>query len=325
MRRQLFSFLVFIFSFTTLCSQVNDGCIFIDFESIPNTVISNGIQISDQYKEEFGLSFSLQNGQSPVLAATGGQLEAFTSLWGNDTPAPNIDIGQYFLTDDGNAGSNVSSPLILEFEIPIDSFFSGCILDLDFSESFTIEAFDIDDNIILSETISDGDPGTGDGSLSCWGFNLPGCEGSIYKIVYTGTRTDLAGFGLGLDRFSFCYSGLNIEVETEDYSCNQGGQLLIQTLTQETYEFSIDGINFSSSTSFTDLQPGIYQLHVRDSEGCETALDFQINALSDLEADIMLSPVTCEQDNGLIEINAIPNNNAEYSINGEAFQSDNVF
>ena len=146
-----------------LNAQIENGCISIDFETFPNESPSSGLILSDQFKDAFGLSFRLEGGGFPVLAQVGGNnAEAFGSAWGNDTPAPGVDIGQFFLTDDGQLSGLTSPPIILDFEIPIDSF-AGCILDMDFEEFFIIQALDASGTVILEERIDAGDPGTGDG------------------------------------------------------------------------------------------------------------------------------------------------------------------
>ena len=148
-----FSLIVALGTAQLIYGQVENGCIFIDFETIPNTTPASGISISDQFEASFGLTFSLENGSTPVLAQIGSPVEAFSSQWGEDTPAPGVDLGQYFITDDGSLTGLVSSPLILDFNIPIDTF-AGCIIDIDFGEEFVIEAFDISGNVLLSDTNS---------------------------------------------------------------------------------------------------------------------------------------------------------------------------
>lgn len=41
----------------------------------------------------------------------------------------------------------------------------------------------------------------------------------------------------------------------------------------EPYVFSMNGVNFSTQTKFTDLTPGIYGVIVQDAEGCETTVE----------------------------------------------------
>jgi len=280
-----------------LNAQVENGCISIDFETFPNETPASGLVLSDQYKDAFGLSFRLEGGGFPVLAQVGGNsAEAFGSAWGNDTPAPGVDIGQFFLTDDGQLSGLTSPAIILDFEIPIDSF-AGCILDMDFEEFFIIQALDEFGQVILEERIDAGDPDTGDGALTCWGFNLPGCEGSIYSIKYAGFRpaSSPGAFGLGMDFFSFCYSGLQIDTETTPVTCDALGSVNIFSTTNEVYEYSLDGVTYTLDGFFDQLDQGVQTIYVRDSDDCTTTVDVNI-ALDedDLPAPIFVSEEICE-------------------------------
>lgn len=62
-------------------------------------------------------------------------------MYGSDTPAPNQNIGTFFITDDGKLLGLGSIPLIVRFNNPVDSV-SAIILDMDFDETFTVEARD---------------------------------------------------------------------------------------------------------------------------------------------------------------------------------------
>ncbi len=304
-------------------AQIEGGCLFLDFENFSDGV--SGLEISDQFQADFGVTFSLEGGGTPVLATVGPPTEAFVSVYGNDTPAPGVDVGQFFLTDDGALTGLTSPPLILTFETPIDSF-AGCILDMDFGENFLIQAMDIDGNVILEETIRDGDPNTGDGALTCWGFNLPGCEGTIYSIKYQGSRTQSGSFGLGLDNFSFCYSGLNIDVVREPQTCTEKGSInVIGTGPADEYEYSLDGINFNESGFFDDLPAGEYTVHVRDEFGCEAEVPEFVPLFEAYVAGVEEVPTNCGLDNGVIVVDVDLAQGAVYSLDGILFQPENVF
>ena len=295
-----------------LNAQIENGCISIDFETFPNESPSSGLILSDQFKDAFGLSFRLEGGGFPVLAQVGGNnAEAFGSAWGNDTPAPGVDIGQFFLTDDGQLSGLTSPPIILDFEIPIDSF-AGCILDMDFEEFFIIQALDASGTVILEERIDAGDPGTGDGALTCWGFNLPGCEGSIYSIRYAGFRpaSSPGAFGLGMDYFSFCYSGLQIDTETTPVTCDELGSINIFSTANEVYEYSIDGINYSINGFFDQLNQGVQVIYVRDGDNCTTSVDVNI----ELDTEDLPDPIFVDEE--ICEGQIFSYNDQQYSTTG---------
>jgi len=318
--------LIILFSFVAFPAfcQVEAGCIEINFETLPTVTPQDGLTISDQFTEIFGLTFSLQGGGSPVLGRVGSPATAFGSSWGDDTAVPGADIGQFFLTDDGFLSGLQAIPVILDFEVPIDSF-AGCILDMDFDEFFIITALDDSDNIVLADTIRAGDPGTGDGELTCWGFNLEGCEGSVYRIVYEGFRASDGAFGLGLDNFSFCYSGLQIGVEAQDADCNQLGQITVFNTHVEEYEYSYDNINFSSNGTFTDLDAGTHTIYVRDSDGCIAPVELELFSPAPYVSDVSVIPTSCGEDNGIIQIQVSEQNGIQYSLDGVNFQESNLF
>jgi len=324
MRLLLTTILLFLAYIAT--SQVNFGCLTLDFESIPGGIPQSGAILSDQYKESFGVTFTLEGGGNPVLADVGGAQEAFGSAWGsNDIPAPGVDIGNFFLTDDGVLQGLTSPPIVLTFDIPIDTF-AGCILDIDFGETFLIEAMDENGDVILRETITEGDPDTGDGALTCWGFNLPGCEGSIYSIRYSGSRDMAGAFGLGMDNFSFCYTAAPLDVVNIPETCNQLGSIEVIDTRDDSYEFSLDNESFTSNGRFEDLPAGTYPVFVRDSEGCVAEIPaFVIEYVIPEIEEVGVAHTSCGDTNGQLEVAAGQSRGPLYSIDEVNYQESNVF
>ena len=324
--RTSFFILIFLFISASASAQVAFGCLTLDFETVPGSEPASGVVLSDQYKETFGVTFSLEGGGHPVLAEVGGDsgsAEAFVSNWGTDTPAPGIDIGRFFLTDDGVLAGLESPPIILTFDVPIDTF-AGCILDMDFGEIFRIEAADIDGNIVLEETIVAGDPGTGDGALTCWGFNLPGCEGVISTIKYSGSRTTAGGFGLGMDGFSFCYTAAPLEAIIIPESCTALGS--VEILETAGYTFSFDGGPFTDQVFWDNLISGSYAIKVRDEDGCETEIPAFVVELAETEIEAVdFENTSCGEDNGTITVDAGETQGPTYSLDGIEFQESNIF
>ncbi|MEL7248584.1 MAG: gliding motility-associated C-terminal domain-containing protein [Bacteroidota bacterium] len=330
MKKSLLSVLFLLFICQLHC-QIFSGCLEIDFEEIPNQTPFEGMVISDQYFASHGITFTLENGQSPVLAQVGGAVTAFGSFWGNDEPVPGSDIGEFFLTDDGNLFGLDMIPVIVTFANPIDSF-STCVLDIDFDEFFILEARGQNGETILADTIFSGDPNTGDGVPSCWGFNFDGCEGSIYSVRFEGFRQQSGAFGLGMDNFSFCFSGVDlvnqIGVEVNDPTCEmETGSLNIINQGEGDYLYSLDGINYQSSPIFTGLPIGTYDLFVQDPTGCEAEFsDIEIEAFVPLVInDVLEIPTSCGEDNGVLSINTDPSFGVNYSIDGVDFSTENSF
>ena len=314
-----------------LNGQIFSGCLEIDFEEIPNQIPAEGLTISDQYFDSHGITFTLENGESPVLAQVGGAATAFGSVYGNDQPAPGSDVGEFFLTDDGFLFGLEMIPVIVTFANPIDSF-ATCVLDIDLGEFFIMEARDQNGQTVLADTIYAGDPETGDGVASCWGFNFEGCEGSIYSVRFEGFRDVPGAFGLGLDNFSFCFAGVDlaneVSVTATDESCElDDGTITISNQAEEGYLYSLDGITYQADPVFADLPVGTYTLFVRDSSGCEAVFeDIEVEVFVPLEInEVVAEHTTCAEDNGILTINTTPSIGVSYSVDGANFQTNNSF
>ena len=179
-------------------AQGSVGCATIDFEFIPGTSPEDYLPIDTQFEEALGITFSLEDGTAPQLAEVGGVTSAFEP---NDTPNPGQGIGTYFLTDDGFLTSAAEpSPLIVDFSLPVDRA-SGVVLDIDGSETFTIQARDAADNVLEEIVINGGDDGTGDGVATTWSFSREAAD--VVSIRFQGVRPS-GRFGLGFDNFTTC-------------------------------------------------------------------------------------------------------------------------
>lgn len=183
----------------------------IDFETIPGGTPSDLLQINTQFTTSNGVTFSLEGGGNPFLAEVGSPRTAFggpPSNSGNDNPAPNQNIGSYFLTDDDEINSTAPQPLIISYSSPV-KLVGGVILDIDTNfpvesriEQWTIEAKDNVGTILDTIVLTWGDPNTGDGIATPWSFHRPSADVSEIRIAYTGN--DEPGVGLGFDNlFSF--------------------------------------------------------------------------------------------------------------------------
>jgi hypothetical protein len=108
---------------------------------------------------------------------------------------------------------------------------------------------------------------------------------------------------------------------------NPNGSIIVSaTYGIEPYQYSIDGINFQASNTFTGLAAGAYTITVKDNTGdTRTTTANVINESSPaLTANTTTS--TCSSDNGSITANASGGTPPlQYSINGTTYQSSNVF
>lgn len=142
----------------------------IDFETLPNGTPTIDKQlIFDEYLSIYGVTFKIIDPDDdsftfigyPQIAKKGGELTAFVSCTGNDTPLPKIDhiVKDSFLTDDGKIGQP-SGDLLIEYVIPVRQAF-GILLDVDKSsnkrEKFLITAYDPNNNMIDSQELDSED------------------------------------------------------------------------------------------------------------------------------------------------------------------------
>lgn len=317
------------FHFLLLCcfftgySQVELGCVTLDFETINGVPSSEGLVINDQFFAQYGLRFSREDMGFPVIARVGGTAtDAFGSQWGNNQPAPGIDIGQFFLTDDGVLSGTFAPPLLLQFNSPLDSI-SGCNLDIDFNEEFIIQSLDINGDVIREDIIIAGEPGTGDGALTCWGFNLVSCDQKIYAVRLEGFRPSGA-FGLGIDNISFCQA---VVTDNVNLTCEEVNGSITLLASEEGFTYSIDGVNYQEEPTFSNLPAGVYTIYVADEDGCVYTLEAVLFEIPPVEIDdIIINDTSCGEDNGIATIVATPSLGNSYSIDGSvSFQDEATF
>lgn len=159
--------------------------------------------------------------------------------------------------------------------------------------------------------------------------NLPRCV-AISDVDGDG-RLDLAITESIANTFSIKWnaaqSNMTINAGANSPTCGQqnGSINAVASNGQPPYTYSIDGINFQNSNSFSQLAPGNYVVYVKDANGCvkDTALAVTSNCLS-LAVDAV--GTTCGNSNGRITITA---GNGQppyvYSKDGVNFQQSNIF
>ncbi|PYK43005.1 MAG: hypothetical protein DME53_13670 [Verrucomicrobia bacterium] len=93
------------------------------------------------------------------------------------------------------------------------------------------------------------------------------------------------------------------------------------------YTYSIDGINFGNSGTFSNLAAGSYTITVKDANGCTTTQPVTIiQPASGLTASALATNPACSTGTGSITVTASGGTGAlSYSIDGTNFQASNVF
>jgi hypothetical protein len=123
---------------------------------------------------------------------------------------------------------------------------------------------------------------------------------------------------------------VTVESKTDPTSCdsNDGAIVVAGTGGSESYQYSLNGGTYQSSTTFAGLGGGTFVITIRDSKGCENVMEASLNIKSsDLAATYKVTEDTeCLTNNGTITVTATGSNAPfEFSIGSGAFSSGNIF
>ena len=92
------------------------------------------------------------------------------------------------------------------------------------------------------------------------------------------------------------------------------------------YNYRIIGGDLQSSTIFSDVSPGIYQVAVRDNAGCEEIKEVFIASNTGLIIDeIFTTDAGCGDNTGTLTIDASGGTNIRYALDDGDFSESNVF
>ncbi|PZR20564.1 MAG: hypothetical protein DI539_10405, partial [Flavobacterium psychrophilum] len=106
------------------------------------------------------------------------------------------------------------------------------------------------------------------------------------------------------------------------------GTITVNTPTGAGIAYSIDGINFQSSTTFSNLTSGNYQITVQNASGCTSqTANITINPVPapPAVADVTVAHPQCAATTGSITINSPLGTGLTYSINGTDYQPNPIF
>ncbi len=109
------------------------------------------------------------------------------------------------------------------------------------------------------------------------------------------------------------------------------GQITVGNVLNGTapYQYSIDGVAFQASATLTGLAEGVYQVIVKDANGCTATLpDVTLKVNVTITATLVpANPSSCTTTDGSITINGAAGGAApyQYALDGGPFQSGNAF
>jgi gliding motility-associated-like protein len=92
------------------------------------------------------------------------------------------------------------------------------------------------------------------------------------------------------------------------------------------FTYSIDGGEFTANTTYTNLQPGIYSLVVKNSAGCTTSNTVTITEPEiPVVGQVSIAQPTCTEPTAILTVNTPQGTGWTYSIDGSNFQQSSSF
>ncbi len=180
----------------------------IDFESLPGgQTPARGIRITNQFADptDGGVIFSI-DGADPhdpndalYLGDYGGPRDGWRSDFGNDMLAPGLDFGDFFLAHpDAGRGATTVRDVLIDYVNATEQL-GFYLMDLDYTESWTISIYDGNLNLIESRDY-DSSVG-GDAQATHVTFDQSGGT-PISRIRVHWNGTPEGGIGFGFDDFT---------------------------------------------------------------------------------------------------------------------------
>ena len=158
----------------------------VDFETAgPEGTVVLPTDFNDQ-----GISFTSTDGLQ--IVEVGAPQVGFNP---DDTVVPDGAFGDFFL---GTDFDDNETDLTITYLTAVDAL-SFDLADIDDDEVFTIDVFGIDGTLLASQTITSGDPGTGNQQVVRVGFSDLGAQ--IAQVVINGQRGS-GRLGIAFDNFN---------------------------------------------------------------------------------------------------------------------------
>ncbi|MFN4853014.1 MAG: hypothetical protein ACK5JC_01195, partial [Bacteroidota bacterium] len=136
--------------------------------------------------------------------------------------------------------------------------------------------------------------------------NVQGLAPNTYYVILTdagGCSYSISNVYVGQDPSVY----MNLSVLQPNYCGTQNGQIDVSiNYADPSFQYSLDGISFQSSPTFSNLHPGSYQVYAKNEAGCEA------NSFASLDGGMGISQVIfdpikpgCESSGGVALLNVI--------------------
>ena len=165
-------------------------------------------------------------------------------------------------------------------------------------------------------------------SIDGFNFQISSTFNNLAAGVYTFTVKDVNG----------CYSVRTVSVTAATRpvvnafgvaaSCGQSNGVLVAVGSAGTapYQFSIDGILYQSSGSFSGMAAGVYTVYIKDNRGCINQTSVSLGNTGAATFSTTITAARCSNANGGITVTASGGQNPlQFSLDGISYQSGSAF
>jgi Secretion system C-terminal sorting domain/SprB repeat len=173
---------------------------------------------------------------------------------------------------------------------------------------------------------------TGSGNPATTAFPNPGNVATISGLkigFYNVAVTDAVGCQAVINNIHIQYAFAAFVTNNGSISAscaNTGSIILYANAGVQPYTFSLDGNNFSSNNTFTNLAAGLYTAYVKDGAGCVITKSIQVNAAAPVVVNPFVRGASSCSPDGSIEIYRTGGISPYlYSLDGINYQVNNKF
>lgn len=282
------------------CSQENTQTIVVSPPPNAGTP-SSSVQICEEEIQNVLLSNLLRNAdpggiwsETSVNPSIDNAFDPVEGTFNTENQVPGLYTFQYFLSGPGNCPPASATLEISIIPNPIADAGEDTSIDCDMPiVSLGGSAISTGNNFQYTWTSTNG------AMIEQSDIPFPEVtEGGTYQILVTDAST-----GCQANDEVTVISNINeifAEGNVQDLTCNQLNDGII-TITSTTggegpYFFAINDGAFTDQNQFRNLAAGNYIVHVQDNNGCETSLNFELEAPVELLAEI----VSDQEDNSII-------------------------